>query len=61
MCMYKMSKVSKVSYKKYDFETTDKGQYFWLSRRDLQIESDCSNWTAILINVIQINKNTDMN
>ena len=56
-----MSKVSKVSYKKYDFETTDKGQYFWLSRRDLQIESDYSNWTAILINVIQINKNTDMN
>ena len=32
-----MSQISKEAYKKSDIETIDKGQYFWLSRRDLQI------------------------
>ena len=33
-----MSKISKEAFKKCETETTDKAQYFWLSRRDLQIE-----------------------
>ena len=47
LCMYKMSKISKEAYKKCEIETIDKGQYFWLSRRNLQIESGHSNWAAI--------------
>ena len=45
--MYKMSKISKEGYKKCEIENIDKEQYFWLSRRDLQIESGYSNWTVI--------------
>ena len=55
--MYEMSKISKGAYKKCEIETIDKGQYFWLGRRDLQIESSYS----FLTNVIQKKKNTDMN
>ena len=42
-CMFKMSKISK----KCKIETINKGQYFCISRRDLQIKSGYSNWTAI--------------
>ena len=42
-----MSKISKEAYKKCEIETIDKGQYFWVSRRDLQIESCYSNWAAM--------------
>ena len=59
--MYKMNKVSKEAYKKCEVETIDKGQYFRVSRRDLQIQSGCSNWAAIWTNMIEIIKNTDMN
>ena len=45
--MYKMSKISKEAFKKCETKTTDKAQYFWLSRTDLQIESGYSNWAAI--------------
>ena len=55
--MYEMSKISKGAYKRYEIETIDRGQYFWLNRRDLQIESSYS----FLTNVIQKKKNTDMN
>ena len=43
-----MSQISKEAYKKCDIETIDKGQYSWLSRRDLEIESGYSNWAAFL-------------
>ena len=56
-CMYEMSKISKGAYKRCEIETIDRGQYFWLNRRDLQIESSY----IFLTNVIQKKKNTDMN
>ena len=56
--MYKMSKISKEA---CEIVTIDKGQYFWVRRRDLQIESGCSNWAAIKTNVTEIIKNIDMN
>ena len=56
-----MSQISKEACKKSDIETIDKGQYFWLSRRDLQIKSGYSNWKHFWTNVIQRKKNTDMN
>ena len=45
--MYKMSKTSKEAYKKCEIETIDRRQFFWLSKKDLQIESGYSNWAAI--------------
>ena len=56
--MYKMSKISKEA---CEIETIDKGQYFCVRRRDLQIVSSCSNWAAIKTNVIEIIQNIDMN
>ena len=56
-----MSKISKEAFKKCETKTTDKAQYLWLSRTDFQIESGYSNWAAIFTNVIEINKNPDMN
>ena len=44
--MYKMSKINKEAYKQCEIETIDKGKYFWLSRRDLEIEYSYSNWAA---------------
>ena len=55
--MYEMSKISKGAYKRCEIETIDRGQYFWLNRRDLQIESSY----IFLTNVIQKKKSTDMN
>ena len=45
--MHKMSKISKEAHKKCEIETIDRRQYFWLSKKDLQIESGYSNWGAI--------------
>ena len=44
--MYKMSKIIREAYKKCEIETIDKGEYFWLCRGDLQIESGYSNCAA---------------
>ena len=44
---YEMSQISKESYKKCEIEIIDKGRYFSISRRDLEIESDCENWAQI--------------
>ena len=56
--MYKMLQISK---KEYEIEIIDKERYFSVNRKDLEVESDVANWAQILINVIQKNKNTDMN
>ena len=45
--MYQMIKISKKAYKKREIGTIDKGQFSWLCRRDLQIESGYSNWATI--------------
>ena len=35
------------SYLKCDIEIIDKGKYFWINRKDLEIESDVANWAMI--------------
>ena len=45
--MYKMSQISKEAYKKCEVEIIDKGRYFWINRRDLEVESDYDNWAQI--------------
>ena len=59
--MYKLVQISKEEYKTCEVEITDKGRYFWVSRKDLEVESDVANQAQIFINVIQKNKNTDKN
>ena len=45
--MYKMVQISKGGYKKCEVEITDKGRYFWVNRKDLEVESDVTNWAEI--------------
>ena len=45
-CIYKMSQICKERYKKV--ETIDRGRYFWVNRKDLEVESDVANWAQIL-------------
>ena len=33
--------------KKCEVEIIDKGRYFWINRRDLEVESDYDNWAQI--------------
>ena len=47
VCMYKMGQISKEAYKKCEVEIIDKGRYFWINRRDLEVESDQDNWAQI--------------
>ena len=61
LCMYKMVQISKERYEKCEVEIIDKGRYFLVNRKDLEVESDVANWAQILDNVIQKNKNTDKN
>ena len=43
LCMYKLVQISKEEYKTCEVEITDKGRYFWVSRKDLEVESDVAN------------------
>ena len=45
--MYKMIQISKEGYKKCEVEIIDKGRYFWVNRKDLEVESDVTNWAQI--------------
>ena len=45
--MYKMGQIGKEAYKKREVEIIDKGRYFWINRRDLEAESDVTNWAQI--------------
>ena len=45
--MYKMVQISKEAYKKWEAEIIDKERYFWVKRRDLEVESDVPNWAQI--------------
>ena len=45
--MYKMIQVSKEGCKKYEVEIIDKGRYFWVNRKDLEVESDVPNLAQI--------------
>ena len=48
MCMYKMVQISKERHKKCEVEIIDKGRYFWVNGKDLEVESDVANWAQIL-------------
>ena len=43
LCMYKMWQISKEAYEKCIVEIIDKGRYFWINRKDLEVESDYDN------------------
>ena len=45
--MHKMVQISKEEYKKCEVEIIDKGKYFWVNRKDLEVESDVANWAQI--------------
>ena len=45
--MYKMVQISKEAYKKCKVEIIDKERYFWVNRKDLEVESDVANWAQI--------------
>ena len=47
VCMYKMGQISKKACKYCEVEIIDKGRYFWINRRDLEVESDYDNWAKI--------------
>ena len=47
LCMYKMVQISKERYKKCEVEIIDKVRYFWVNRKDLEVESDMANWVQI--------------
>ena len=42
-----MGQISKEGYKKCEVEIIDKERYFWVKRKDLQVESDLANWAQI--------------
>ena len=39
--------ISKEEYEKCEVEIIDKGRYFWVNRKDLEVESDVANWAQI--------------
>ena len=43
----KWFKSAKKGYKKCEVEIIDKGRYFWVNRKDLEVESDVANWAQI--------------
>ena len=45
--MYKMLQMSKEEYEKCEVEIIDNGIYFWVNRKDLEVESDVANWAQI--------------
>ena len=46
--MYKMVQISKEEYNKCEVEIIDKGRYFWVNRKDLEVESDVANQAQIV-------------
>ena len=42
-----MANITINSYLKCEIEIIDKGKYFWINRKDLEIESDVANWAMI--------------
>ena len=47
LCMYKMIQISKEEYEKCEVEIIYKGRYFWVNRKDLEVESDVANWSQV--------------
>ena len=42
-----MIQINKEEYKKCEVEIIDKGRNFWVNRKDLEVESDVTNWVSI--------------
>ena len=42
-----MVDLNEEAYKKRGVETIDKGRYFWVNRRDLEVESDYNVWGQV--------------
>ena len=61
VCLYKMVQISKKGYKKCKVEIIDKGRYFWVNSKDLEVESNVANWAQIFDKCDSENKNTDKN
>ena len=59
--MYKMVQISKEGYKKCEVKIIDKERYFLVNRKDLEVESDVSNWAQIFDQCDLKSKNTDKN
>ena len=59
--MYKMCQISKEAYEKCEIEIMIKGKYFWVNRRDLEIELDYKNWAVIFDKSDPKNKKIDNN
>ena len=53
----KYVKLAKKDTKNMKLKFIDKGRYFWVNRKDLEVESDVANWanSRFSINVIQKN------
>ena len=47
VCMYKVVEISKEGYKKDEVEIIDKGRYFCVNRKDLEVETDVANFPQI--------------
>ena len=47
LCVYKMVQISKEEYKKCEVEIIDKGRYFWVNRKNLEVESNVANQAQI--------------
>ena len=47
LCMYKIVQISKKGYEKREVEIIDKKRYFWVNRKDLEVESYVTNWAQI--------------
>ena len=45
--MYKMLQISKEEYEKCKVRIIDKGGYFWVNKKDSEVESDVANWAQI--------------
>ena len=46
-CMYKMVQISKEGEEKRELQIIGKGRYFWVNRKDLEVEWDVANWAHI--------------
>ena len=42
-----MLQISKEEYEKFKIEVIDKGRYFWVNRKKLEVKSDVANWAQI--------------
>ena len=61
LCMYKMVQISKEGYEKCEVGIIDKGRYFWIDRKDWDLESNVTSWAQIFDKCDPENKNTDKN